>query len=124
MQTARFVQSPAYNPSTGAAIQPLRILFTAWGNPGNLSPLLTAARRLAERGHDVRVLGDADSRPLVEQAGFGFHAWRRPQALTPPDPAGDDPERAEVEMMVTQLMFGSVLDYALDTMEELRNTVR
>ena len=121
MQTASLAPRASCNPSTRAAIQPLRVLFTAWGNPGNLSPLLTAARRLAERGHDVRILGDADSRAPVEQAGSGFAAWRRLQPLTPPDPAGNDPAWAEIGMMVKQLMFGSALDYALDTMEALRN---
>jgi MGT family glycosyltransferase len=98
---------------------PLSFLFTSWGNPGNLSPLLTAARRLRERGHTVRVLGDACNHDETIQAGFTCRSWQRPKPLRPVDAAGDDPTWAEIRMMFEQLMFGSALDYALDTAEEL-----
>jgi hypothetical protein len=35
---------------------PLNFPLTSWGNPGNLDPFLTAARRLRQRGHRVRIL--------------------------------------------------------------------
>jgi UDP:flavonoid glycosyltransferase YjiC (YdhE family) len=58
-------------------------LFTSWGNPGNLNPLLTAARRLRERGHRVRFLGEAAHQKETIQAGFDSLVWRRTVPLTP-----------------------------------------
>lgn len=54
---------------------PLKFLFTSWGNPGwgnpgKLNPFLTAARRLRQRGHHVRVLGEPDHQEETAKAGF------------------------------------------------------
>jgi UDP:flavonoid glycosyltransferase YjiC (YdhE family) len=62
----------------------LKILFTSWGNPGNLNPLLTAARRLRQRGHRVRILGEPDHHDETTKAGFDTLSWRRPLPLAPP----------------------------------------
>ena len=98
----------------------LNILFTSWGNPGNLNPLLTAARRLRQRGHRARILGEPDHHEETTKAGFDTLSWRRPMPLTPP-PAGEgDPVAAEVRLLLDQVMFGAAIDYAADTRDALR----
>jgi UDP:flavonoid glycosyltransferase YjiC (YdhE family) len=41
-------------------------LFVSWDGSGNLPPTLAAARTLAARGHDVRLLGHEAQRELVD----------------------------------------------------------
>jgi hypothetical protein len=57
---------------------PFNFLLTSWGNPGNLNPMLTAARRLRQCGHDVRMLDEVAHRDEIERAGFRALSWRRP----------------------------------------------
>jgi MGT family glycosyltransferase len=99
---------------------PLNFLFTSWGNPGNLNPFLTAARRLRQRGHRVRILGEPDHHEETAMAGFDTLSWRRPPPLSPPDLTGDDPVWEEVRVLLGQIMFGAAIDYAADTMDALR----
>ncbi len=96
-------------------------LFTSWGNPGNLNPLLTAARRLRERGHRVRILGEAAHHEETAKAGFESLSWRRPAPPVLPGPVeGEDPAWAEILVLVEQIMFVAALDYAADPMDALR----
>jgi MGT family glycosyltransferase len=97
----------------------LNFLFTSWGNPGNLNPILTAARRLRERGHRVRILGEPDHREETAKAGFDTLSWRRPAPLKPPEPS-DDPWM-EIRFLLDNIMFGAAIDYAADTMDALRS---
>jgi MGT family glycosyltransferase len=100
---------------------PLRFLLTSWGNPGNLNPLLTAARRLRQKGHTVRILGEPAHREETAKAGFEALSWRRPSPPALAGNVGDDAAWAEVRFLVTQIMFGAAVDYAADTMDALRN---
>jgi MGT family glycosyltransferase len=97
----------------------LNFLFTNWGNPGNLNPILTAARRLRDRGHRVRILGEPDHQEETAKAGFDALAWRRPPPLAPPEPS-DDPW-VEIRFLFDQIIFGAAIDYAADTMDALRS---
>jgi MGT family glycosyltransferase len=97
----------------------LNFLFTCWGNPGNLNPILTAARRLRERGHRVRILGEPDHREETAKAGFDTLSGRRPPPLKPPEPS-DDPGM-EIRFLFDSIMFGAAIDYAADTMDALRS---
>ena len=99
---------------------PLNFLFTSWGNPGNLNPLLTAARRLRQRGHRVRILGEADHHEETAKAGFDTLSWRRPPKIVPLEPGAEDPAWTEVRTLFGQIMFGAAIDYAADTMDALR----
>lgn len=99
---------------------PLSILFASWGNPGNLNPFLTAARRLSRRGHRVRFLGEAAHHEETAKAGFDTLSWRRPPPMSPPDPDADDPVWEEIRVLLGQIMFGAAIDYAADTMDALR----
>src|SRR3979411_571452 len=47
-------------------------LLASWGTLGNLSPLLTAGRRLRRNGHHVRVMADPAMRAEIEAADFQF----------------------------------------------------
>lgn len=98
----------------------LNFLLTAWGNPGNLNPLLTAARRLRQRGHRVRILGDAEHVEETTKAGFEIVTWRRPVPVLPPEASDVDPFWAEALALMDQVTFGPAIDYAADTMDALR----
>jgi MGT family glycosyltransferase len=100
---------------------PLRFLLASWGNPGNLNPLLTAARRLRQKGHNVRILGEPAHREETAKAGFDALSWRRPAPPALPGNVGDDAAWTELRVLVTQIMFGAAIDYAADTIDALRS---
>jgi UDP:flavonoid glycosyltransferase YjiC (YdhE family) len=58
-------------------IAPRSYLFVTWEGGGNVPPVLGLARRLAERGHDVRVLAEPCLRTPVEEAGARFVPFTR-----------------------------------------------
>ena len=99
----------------------LSFLLTSWGNPGNLNPCLTAARRLRQRGHRVRILDEVAHQEEARKAGFDAIAWRRPAPLTPPDTSSEEPHWAEFRAVFGQVLFGHAIDYAADTMDALRS---
>ncbi len=57
-------------------------LLASWGGPGNLGPMLTAARLLGRRGHAVRVVAMAAQAQLVRVVEArrphrtGIRQWR------------------------------------------------
>jgi MGT family glycosyltransferase len=54
----------------------MRFLFATWDGGGNVPPTLTIASRLAQRGHEVRVLGPRSLRPAIAAAGCSFAPYR------------------------------------------------
>ncbi len=100
---------------------PFNFLVTSWGNPGNLNPLLTAARRLRQRGHRVRFLDEAAHHDEIERAGFTAISWRRPTPIRLPEASDEEPAWAELRALLDQMMFGGALDYAADTIDALRS---
>jgi MGT family glycosyltransferase len=100
---------------------PLNFLFTSWGNPGNLNPFLTAARRLRQRGHRVRILGEPDHQEETAKAGFDSISWRRPAALSGLATSDVEPLWGEINALLGHVTFGGALDYAADTMDALRS---
>jgi len=56
-------------------IQKKRFLFATWEGGGSVAPALTVARKLAARGHHVRVMSDACNRHESEASGAEFIAW-------------------------------------------------
>jgi MGT family glycosyltransferase len=56
---------------------PRSYLFVTFEGGGNIPPVLGLARRLAARGHDVRVLTEPCLRGAVEQAGARFVPFTR-----------------------------------------------
>ncbi len=96
-------------------------LLAHWGGPGNLGPMLTAAHRLAGRGHDVRIVGDANSQADIEASGFRYRAWSGDQ-IPLPLPAAAAPTVSSIPDMAVvceHAMFGPAADYAADILEEL-----
>lgn len=70
---------------------PKSYLFATWEGGGSVAPALTVARKLAERGHHVRVMSDACNRAEAEAAGCEFIPWTRapsrPDRPRPPIPS-------------------------------------
>lgn len=57
--------------------QPRSYLFVTWEGGGNVPPVLGLARRLAARGHAVRVLAEPCLRTAVEEIGARFVPFTR-----------------------------------------------
>jgi MGT family glycosyltransferase len=53
-----------------------RFLFAVWAGGGNVPPQLALARRLGERGHEVRVLAPGSLRDRILQAGLIHEPYR------------------------------------------------
>jgi MGT family glycosyltransferase len=59
------------------ATRPVRFLLVLWDGGGNIPPQLAVARRLVERGHDVRILAPRVLQPRIEAAGCHFVPYQR-----------------------------------------------
>lgn len=59
-----------------------RILFVTWDGGGNVTPAVEIGRELLRRGNEIRFLGQHQQRESLEQAGFGFSAYRSPGPWT------------------------------------------
>jgi MGT family glycosyltransferase len=101
-------------------------LFATWEGGGCVTPALTVARKLARRGHRVRVMSDICNRPEAEAAGAAFVPWTR--APSRPDRSKETDNirdwdvptpREGIEQLIDRLLAGRALDYALDVKEEL-----
>ncbi len=103
-----------------------RFLFVDWEGGGNLPPALAVARRLVERGHTVRFLGEPCNREEIEATGSAFvsyvHAPHRDNKLPESDFIRDWEARTPFEAFARtrqRLMFGKASAYAQDVLEEL-----
>ncbi len=103
-----------------------RFLFVMFEGGGNVPPQLGIARRLVERGHRVRVLGDPAIEPGVLAAGAQFarfrsaphHNLRSREADRIQDWRPRSPIR-QLERATSQIMFGPAEAYARDVMAEV-----
>jgi UDP:flavonoid glycosyltransferase YjiC (YdhE family) len=93
-------------------------LLASWGGPGNIGPLLTAGRRLRDRGHRVRFITDPEMRGHVEAAGFGFTSWRKPVTYDGLGHATNLLGPEDARTFSDQVFFGPAADYAADTLAE------
>ncbi|MBW8813896.1 MAG: glycosyltransferase family 1 protein [Caulobacterales bacterium] len=105
---------------------PKSFLFALWEGGGTVAPALTAARKLVQRGHRVRALGDACNRAEAEAAGAEFLPWTRAPSRPDRTPA-TDPVRdwqyegpAGLVQVITEVWTAPALAYARDVMAELR----
>jgi UDP:flavonoid glycosyltransferase YjiC (YdhE family) len=103
-----------------------RFLFVMIEGGGNVPPQLAVAGRLARRGHDVRVLGDAALAADVERAGCGFvpfrHAPHQNMRNRERDRVRDWEGRTPMQRFARigeHLFFGPLPLYARDTAEQL-----
>ncbi len=90
-------------------------LFASWGTLGNLSPLLTAARRLRRHGHHVRVIADPAMRTEVEAADFEFVTWCR----APKGEAADPTDVSDLRDRMRRVVFEPCSAYAADIRDEI-----
>jgi MGT family glycosyltransferase len=100
-------------------------LLTTWEGGGNVSPVLTVARRLRAGGHRVRVMSDEVGRAEAIAAGAEFVPWRRAPNRPDRSVASDILRDWEVppEEVFARLrdviMLGPALHYARDVLDEL-----
>nr|WP_076861852.1 glycosyltransferase [Bradyrhizobium mercantei] len=90
-------------------------LLASWGTLGNLSPLLTAGRRLRQRGHHVRVIADPTMRDEVEAAGFEFVTWLR----APMGEVADPTDISDIRDRMRRVVFEPCSAYAADIRDEI-----
>lgn len=103
-----------------------RFLFVLWEGGGNVAPQLAVARRLAARGHTVRVLGEACLRADVEACGCAFapfaHAPSRPDRTPATDYMRDWEARTPIGAFARvrdRVLFGPASHHARDVVEAL-----
>jgi UDP:flavonoid glycosyltransferase YjiC (YdhE family) len=90
-------------------------LLASWGTLGNLSPLLTAGRRLRRNAHHIRVMADPAMRAEVEAAGFEFVTWRR----APTGEAADPADVSDMQDWIRRTVFDPAAVYAADIRDEI-----
>ena len=96
-------------------------VFATWEGGGHVTPALWAARRLADRGHAVRIVSDEATRPEAEGFGLPFTPWRtapdRPDKSPANEPIRDweasDPADL-LNRLCERLMCGPAAAYAAD----------
>jgi MGT family glycosyltransferase len=102
-------------------------LIATWEGGGSVMPMLTVARKLADRGHRVRVMSDRCNRPEAEAAGAAFIPWQR--APSRPDRSREsdtfrdweaETPQEQIKLVLDRVWAGPALDYAEDVVEELR----
>ncbi|MEJ0094946.1 MAG: glycosyltransferase [Methylocella sp.] len=93
-------------------------LLASWGGPGNLAPLLTAARQLRRNGHVVRVIADPETRDEVEAAKFPFTPWSRAPSYSDLGSASNAPDPTDLRAFCDHVVFGPAAAYAADTRDE------
>lgn len=105
---------------------PASFLFTTWEGGGNVSPALTVARKLVERGHRVRFMSDLVNRADAKAAGTEFRPWTR--APSRPDRTRESCPVRDWEAtnptdgigrLIDKIMLGPALYYAQDVIDEL-----
>lgn len=114
--------------TTTAAAAAKRFLFVMVEGGGNVSSQLGIARRLAARGHEVRVLGDAAIEPEARAAGCSFapfataphHNMRSQKDDLVKDWQPGSP-LAKLARVAGTLMFGPAAAYARDLMTALES---
>jgi hypothetical protein len=103
-----------------------RYLFVTWDGGGNLHAELALARRLVERGHEVRFLGHSSQEEPIRNAGCAFRAYERV-----PDADSRRPETTMFRwwnaasppelfaMLSEKLLFGPAEAFAADVLAGL-----
>lgn len=103
----------------------MRFLFVTWDGGGNLAPKLVLARRLLERGDDVRFLGHRCQEAAVRHAGCDFSAYEQAPDwdFTRPETAAfPDWELSPLRLFAAareKLLFGPASVFAGDVLAEV-----
>lgn len=103
-----------------------RFLFAMWEGGGAVPPMLGIARRLVERGHAVRVLGDPTIAEGAASAGCSFSSWRRAPHRTTLRPEEDLLKDWEVTSPLSMMrrlrddfIAAPAASYAADTLDAI-----
>jgi MGT family glycosyltransferase len=103
-----------------------KFLFTIWEGGGETPPILSIARALAARGHDVAALADPVLGPDVRSAGAEWIPWTTAPAKGSYSPDEDLARDWEARTPLGQfkrfsegIVFGPAARYARDTAAEL-----
>jgi hypothetical protein len=103
-----------------------RFLLVSWDGGGNIPPELSLSRRLAARGHSVRVLGDPTLEPEARANGCEFSSWTSAPHKLGRDRSHDifkDYEIASplkmIDAYMQQFLAGPAPRWAADTLAEL-----
>src|SRR5579864_1250192 len=122
----RACQSLPYIRTSQMTLHPKRFLFATWEGGGTVLPMIAAAKKVAARGHHVRIMSESCNREEIEAAGIRFSSWRR--APNRSDRSADSdflrdwevppgPER--IRLVIHRIMTGPSLAYAQDIVDEL-----
>ena len=102
-------------------------LIATWEGGGSVTPMLTVARKLADRGHRVRVMSDRCNRPEAEAVGVAFVPWRRAPSRIDRSRESDvfrdweaETPQEQIGRVLERVWAGPALQYAEDLIEELR----
>ena len=105
----------------------MTFLFATWEGGGSVGPALTVARKLADRGHRVRVMSDRCNRPEAEAAGAAFVPWKRAPSRADRSKETDifrdwevDTPQEQFQRVLERVWTGPAKAYAEDVIEELR----
>jgi UDP:flavonoid glycosyltransferase YjiC (YdhE family) len=99
-------------------------LFVTWEGGGNVPPVLGLARRMAERGHRVRVLTEPCLRTAVEESGAQFVPFTRhfTRVGRTEDLLGDWEPKTPIgalQRTFDRVMFGPATIVAEETLREI-----
>lgn len=105
----------------------MNFLLATWEGGGSVTPMLTVARKLADRGHRVRVMSDRCNRPEAEAVGVAFVPWRRAPSRIDRSRESDvfrdweaETPQEQIGRVLERVWAGPALQYAEDLIEELR----
>src|SRR5262245_26636949 len=102
-----------------------RYLLATWEGGGVVPPEMGLARRLAARGHEVRVLADPSVEPAARAAGCAFSPWvsaPHRRSLAPEDDLLRDWELTPLQLFARMLdvfLCGPADRFAADTLDVL-----
>jgi len=104
----------------------LNFLVATWEGGGSVTPALTVARKLRERGHAVRVMSDRCNRPEAEAAGARFVPWTRAPSRADRSKDSDlfrdwelETPQEQIARVLDRIWVGPARSYAEDVIEEL-----
>ena len=102
-------------------------LIATWEGGGSVMPMLTVAKKLADRGHRVRVMSDRCNRPEAEACGATFIPWTRAPSRIDRSRETDtfrdweaETPQDQIRLVMERVWTGPALDFAEDVIAELR----
>lgn len=102
--------------------------MTTWAGAGNTPPMVSVARALVARGHEVHVLADALIREGFEAAGASFSPWRRTEHRSAHGRDGDlskdwepDDPGGQMARLRDRVTAGPAPDHAADTTDAIEH---